>query len=85
MVWDKQPLFLRLLGSYYPIDDKLFGLSEDQHELRETVFRFAQKELAPHAATIDSTNKFDNLRPFWKQLGELGLLGITAPGLDTFI
>lgn len=34
--------------------------------------------MAPHAQEIDSTNNFKNLRQFWKQLGDLGALGITA-------
>lgn len=47
-------------------------------KLRQTIFNFAQKELAPYAQEIDSTNGFKNLRQFWKQLGDLGALGITA-------
>ncbi len=46
--------------------------------LRETVFNFCQKELAPVAADIDRQNDFSGLRKFWRQLGDLGLLGITA-------
>lgn len=65
-------------GSYYPIDDTVFGLTEDQRQLRKTVFDFAQKELAPKAAEIDKENNFAELREFWKKMGHLGLLGITA-------
>ncbi|NP_001129356.1 isovaleryl-CoA dehydrogenase, mitochondrial [Bombyx mandarina] len=64
--------------SHYPIDDHVFGLSEEQQQLRKMVFDFAQKELAPKAAEIDKENNFKELRPFWKKLGDLGLLGITA-------
>ena len=32
---------------------------------------FAQQE-------IDQKNSFDDMRPFWRKLGDLGLLGITA-------
>ncbi|GBP75915.1 Isovaleryl-CoA dehydrogenase, mitochondrial [Eumeta japonica] len=46
--------------------------------LRKTVFDFAQKELAPKAAEIDRENNFKELRQFWRKLGELGALGITA-------
>ena len=49
-----------------------------QRQLRETVFNFCQKELAPKAAAIDKENNFADMRPFWKKLGDLGLLGITA-------
>ncbi|CAO1363714.1 unnamed protein product [Diamesa serratosioi] len=64
--------------SHYPIDDTLFGLTEDQQQLRQTVFNFAQKELAPFAQQIDKDNEFKDLRNFWKKLGDLGVLGITA-------
>lgn len=65
-------------ASHYPIDEKIFGLNSDQLQLRETVFNFAQKELAPKAAEIDKTNNFADLRKFWRQLGDLGALGITV-------
>lgn len=64
--------------AYYPIDDHVFGLTSEQQQLREVVFNFAQKELAPKAAEIDRTNHFPELRDFWKKLGQLGVLGITA-------
>ncbi|XP_014613684.1 PREDICTED: isovaleryl-CoA dehydrogenase, mitochondrial [Polistes canadensis] len=63
---------------YYKIDDYVIGLNESQKELRNLVFNFAQKELAPKAAEIDKENNFTELRTFWKKLGNLGLLGITA-------
>ncbi|KAK6620901.1 hypothetical protein RUM43_011199 [Polyplax serrata] len=69
----------RCSSQYYPIDDNIFGLTEEQKQLREVVFNFAQKELAPKAQEIDKTNTFTDLRQFWQKLGELGLLGITAP------
>jgi len=65
--------------AHYPIDDDVFGLSDEQKQLRESVFNFAQKELAPLADEIDRTNTFSKMRDFWKKLGNLGLLGITAP------
>lgn len=37
-----------------------------------------QKELAPFAQQIDHENNFGNLRGFYKKLGDLGVLGITA-------
>ncbi|XP_016920539.1 isovaleryl-CoA dehydrogenase, mitochondrial [Apis cerana] len=69
---------IRYFSQYYKIDDNIFGLNEQQKELRQLVFNFAQKELAPKAAEIDKKNNFDELREFWKKLGKLGLLGITA-------
>ncbi|XP_063821043.1 isovaleryl-CoA dehydrogenase, mitochondrial [Ostrinia nubilalis] len=64
--------------SHYPIDEHVFGLSSEQQQLRQVVFDFAQKELAPKASEIDKQNNFAELRDFWKKLGQLGLLGITA-------
>jgi len=64
--------------THYPIDDVNFGLTDEQRQLRETIFNFCQKELAPHADAIDKDNNFPQLREFWKKLGDLGLLGITA-------
>ncbi|CAG9800564.1 unnamed protein product [Chironomus riparius] len=64
--------------TYYPIDDAFFGLTEEQSALRQTAFNFAQKELAPFAQEIDKNNEFKDLRNFWKKLGSMGFLGITA-------
>ncbi|XP_047526544.1 isovaleryl-CoA dehydrogenase, mitochondrial [Vanessa atalanta] len=64
--------------SHYPIDEHIFGLSSEQQQLRQLVFDFAQKELAPKAAQIDKENNFKEIKDFWKKLGNLGLLGITA-------
>lgn len=44
------------------INDKLYGLTEDQQNFRQTVFDFCQKELAPHADKIDKDNGWDDLR-----------------------
>ena len=35
-----------------------FGLSEEAEMIRETVYRFAQDEIAPIAAEVDATNQF---------------------------
>jgi isovaleryl-CoA dehydrogenase len=53
-----------------------FGLGADIDMLRETVRRFSQERIAPRAAEIDESNTFP--RDLWPQLGELGLLGVTA-------
>ena len=52
-------------------------LSEDMELLRETVRRFAEQEITPHAKEIDSSNTFP--QELWPKLGELGLLGMTVP------
>jgi isovaleryl-CoA dehydrogenase len=53
-----------------------FGLGEEIEALRETVARWAQDRLAPLAADIDRNN--DMPRDLWTEMGELGLLGMTA-------
>ncbi|XP_045470414.1 isovaleryl-CoA dehydrogenase, mitochondrial [Harmonia axyridis] len=68
----------REVSQFYPIDEHIFGLTTEQIQLRESIFNFAQKELASKANEIDKNNKFEDLRPFWKKLGELGTLGITV-------
>ena len=50
------------------------------HQFRDMLRRFCEAELAPHADHIDRDNGWPEFRDFWKKLGEMGLLGITAPG-----
>jgi isovaleryl-CoA dehydrogenase len=53
-----------------------FSLGETTNMLREAVRDFAEREIAIHAAEIDSSNHFPSY--LWPKLGELGLLGITV-------
>ncbi|MAM61691.1 isovaleryl-CoA dehydrogenase [Maritimibacter sp. UBA3975] len=53
-----------------------FDLGEDIAQLRDMVHRFAQERIKPLAAEIDKTNDFPS--HLWKEMGELGLLGITV-------
>ncbi|HDZ73420.1 MAG TPA: isovaleryl-CoA dehydrogenase [Aurantimonas coralicida] len=53
-----------------------FALGEEIDALRDMVHRFAQETIAPRAAEIDRTNEFPN--ELWKELGALGLLGVTV-------
>src|SRR5438445_5928685 len=53
-----------------------FGHDEDIEALRDLVRRFAQDRIAPIAGDIDRQNEFP--AHLWRELGELGLLGITA-------
>ena len=53
-----------------------FGLPQEIEEMREMIARWVADRLAPRAAEIDASNKFP--RDLWPELGELGLLGITA-------
>ena len=54
-----------------------FDLGEDIEALREMVHRWAQERVKPMAAGIDRSNAFPN--ELWREMGELGLLGITVP------
>jgi len=62
-----------------PVDDIVNGLTEEQIELRQTVRRFLTEKLAPYANEIDKENNFAGMRDFWRETGDMGLLGITAP------
>jgi isovaleryl-CoA dehydrogenase len=53
-----------------------FALGEDVEALRAAVHSFAQRRIAPKAADIDRSNTFPS--DLWRELGELGVLGITA-------
>lgn len=54
-----------------------FALGEEIEALREMVHRWAQDRVAPLAAEIDASNAFP--MELWREMGELGLLGITVP------
>ncbi len=51
-------------------------LGESISMLRESVYQFAQKEIAPIAEQIDHENSFPN--ELWPVFGQMGLLGITV-------
>ena len=52
-----------------------FGLGEEIDMLRDTVYQFCQKELAPRANDIDRDNAFP--MDLWQKFGDLGVLGMT--------
>jgi len=54
-----------------------FDLGEDVEALREAVHRWAQERIKPMAAEIDQSNAFPP--ELWRELGDMGLLGITVP------
>ena len=49
-------------------------LGETHDLLRESVYQFASREIAPIAARIDHAFPY----PLWRKLGDMGLLGITV-------
>ncbi len=53
-----------------------FDLGEDIEALREMVHRWAQDRVRPLASDIDENNSFPS--ELWREMGELGLLGITV-------
>ncbi|ORE95350.1 isovaleryl-CoA dehydrogenase [Stappia sp. 22II-S9-Z10] len=53
-----------------------FALGDEIDALRDTVHRFASERIAPRAAEIDATNEFP--MELWREMGELGLLGLTV-------
>lgn len=53
-----------------------FAFGEEIKALRDLVHKWAQEQVAPKAAMIDETNLFPP--QLWKELGDLGLLGITV-------
>ncbi|MEM8632135.1 MAG: isovaleryl-CoA dehydrogenase [Pseudomonadota bacterium] len=53
-----------------------FDLGDEANALRDMVHRWAQDRVKPLAAQVDSDNVFP--AELWKEMGELGLLGITV-------
>ncbi len=53
-----------------------FDLGPDVNALRDVVHRWAQDRVKPMAADIDKSNAFPP--ELWREMGELGLLGITV-------
>ncbi len=53
-----------------------FNLGEEIDMLRNSVYHFAQVELAPRAGKIDIDNEFPV--DMWKKFGDMGLLGVTV-------
>ncbi len=54
-----------------------FQLGEDIDMLRDQVASFCDAEIAPRAADIDRDNDFP--ADLWRKMGDLGILGVTAP------
>ena len=53
-----------------------FALGEEIEALREMTHKWAQDRVAPMAADIDRNNNFP--AALWKEMGDLGLLGVTV-------
>ncbi|HMH13578.1 MAG TPA: acyl-CoA dehydrogenase [Edaphobacter sp.] len=55
----------------------MFGLTDEQEQLRKEVRAFAEREVAPHVAEWDEKSEFPHA--VVKKLGEMGLLGVIFP------
>ncbi len=64
----------RIMKAYSALN---FDLGETANLLRESVQDFVENEIAPLAAEIDREDAFPP--KLWQKMGDLGLLGITAP------
>src|SRR3954453_13624485 len=53
-----------------------FIFNDDHEQLRESIRKFAQKELAPHAEEWEETTFPDSV---FHRMGELGFLGLDKP------
>lgn len=60
--------------------DHLFNPTEEHRMLRDMVADFTRSEVEPQAAEFDAKGELNV--PLFRQLGELGLLGITVPEQD---
>ncbi len=54
-----------------------FDLGEETNALRDMVHNWAQERVKPIAAQVDADNLFPSA--LWREMGELGLLGVTVP------
>ena len=54
-----------------------FDLGEEAEAIRDVVHRWAQERVKPVAGEIDRSNAFPH--ELWREMGDLGLLGITVP------
>lgn len=62
--------------SIVPIEDQLFGVSDEQSAIRENFRNFFESELTQQRCReIDETDSFPEYREFWLKCGEQGVLG----------
>ncbi len=59
------------------LNSMVFDLGDDIAALRDMVHRWAQERVKPMATGIDRSNAFPAV--LWREMGDLGLLGITVP------
>ena len=54
-----------------------FDLGDETNAVRDMVNSWAQERIKPIAAQVDADNLFPHA--LWREMGELGLLGVTVP------
>jgi alkylation response protein AidB-like acyl-CoA dehydrogenase len=54
-----------------------FDFNEEQVDIRNTIRRFTEQEITPHAGIWDENNYFP--REIYAQMAALGLMGMTIP------
>jgi len=59
----------------------LLELTDEQRAFRESVRQFAETEVAPRAADLDTTNRFPH--DLVRQASARGLMGVTIPTADS--
>lgn len=52
---------------------------DTEKQFKESVYQFAQENIAPHAAKIDAANQVPKDVNLWKLMGDFNLHGVTAP------
>ena len=57
-----------------------FAFTAEQEELRRTVRKFAESELAPLVRAAEESETFP--RHLFKRFGDLGLIGVRYPEVD---
>ena len=54
-----------------------FGFTEEQLMFRDSVYKFAKKEIVPLVEEADLKSEFS--MEVWRKLGEMGILGLPFP------
>jgi alkylation response protein AidB-like acyl-CoA dehydrogenase len=54
-----------------------FALNEEQRRIRDRAVRFADREVAPHAAELDRTDRVPS--ETLEKLAEMGFTGLCVP------
>ncbi|CAH8506617.1 unnamed protein product [Dicrocoelium dendriticum] len=69
----------RVLSAAARVNDAMCGLSTEMKEFRAALHAFTAAEIDPLSASIDSLDCLNDPKALWKKMGDMGLLGLTAP------